>query len=377
MASENIQNTIDARVVVNGIIEFLKIFLAPTYAVRLVGLILLAVGQTPEQTSQLTGVTKRTVRNWRRLLSLVVVSSDIHGMLRRPRVDLGTKTAGLEAEILEELNRGNYHTRRQIADMIQDRFGITLSLSSVSRLLRRLGLKRLKVGSLPAKADPRMQHTFYNDVMKPLIGKARKGLLALYYGDAAHFVHGCDFLGYLWCLARRLVKTFSGRSRYNVIGAVDCITHKMITVTNTTYITATTVCELLEQVVAGAKARGLTTVRLILDNARYQKCKLVAEKVAQLNQTEGVDLAIVYLPPYSPNLNLIERIWKLIKSELRTRYYDNFADFRQRIDDIIEGLSTTYKDQVANLMGKPHLYDNIKQISDTTYEILPPAESVA
>ena len=64
--------------------------------------------------------------------------------------------------------------------------------------------------------------------------------------DASHFVHGCDFLGGVYSKTRRFVKTFSGRKRYNVLGAINYMTKKVYTVTNTTYITATEICDMLK-----------------------------------------------------------------------------------------------------------------------------------
>ena len=72
--------------------------------------------------------------------------------------------------------------------------------------------------------------------------QAQKGEVALFFLDAAHFVMGCDFLGCIYGKTRRIVRTWSGRKRYNVLGAVDFVTKRMITVTNDTYITATQVC---------------------------------------------------------------------------------------------------------------------------------------
>ena len=93
----------------------------------------------------------------------------------------------------------------------------------------------------------------------------------------------------------------SGRKRHNVLGAYDPVTHEAITVTNDTYINQDVSCEFLEKI-ANAYADSGRPITLILDNARYQKCQSVANKAKELN-SEWLDL-----PPYSPNLNLIERV---------------------------------------------------------------------
>lgn len=68
----------------------------------------------------------------------------------------------------------------------------------------------------------------------------------------------------------------------------------------------------------------------MLDTARYQRCKLALEKAAE----SGIEL--LFLPPYSPNLNLIERLWKFVKKEvLYSKYYDNFEKFKVAITECL------------------------------------------
>ena len=119
------------------------------------------------------------------------------------------------------------------------------------------------------------------------------------------FVMGA-FLGMVWCFVRLLLPSASGRKRHNVLGAYDPITHEAITVTNDTYINQDVSCEFLEKI-ANAYADSGRPITLILDNARYQKCQSVASKAKELN------IELLYLPPYSPNLNLIERLWRFVK----------------------------------------------------------------
>ena len=146
----------------------------------------------------------------------------------------------------------------------------------------------------------------------------------------------------MWCKARLFVKAASGRQRHNVLGALNAVTHELIHVSNNTYITATTVCELLHKIAA----TGLNIpITLVLDNARYQHCRLVAD----LAKTLGIEL--LYLPSYSPNLNLIERLWKFVKkSALNSRHQGSFADFQQAIEQCLHQLPTTHRSAITALM---------------------------
>ena len=99
--------------------------------------------------------------------------------------------------------------------------------------------------------------------LEPRLAEAKAGQRAVFFVDAAHFVLS-TFLGWLWSKARLFVKAASGRQRHNVLGALNAVTHELIHVSNNTYITATTVCELLNKIAAA----GLTVpITLVLDNA--------------------------------------------------------------------------------------------------------------
>jgi transposase len=150
------------------------------------------------------------------------------------------------------------------------------------------------------------------------------------------------FLGVLWCIQRLFVKAPSGRQRFNVLAALHATSHELFTVTNLTYITATTVCELLHLLVGAYPGLPIT---LVLDNARYQRCMLVQT----LAGTLGIEL--LYLPPYSPNLNLIERLWKFVKKQcLYSKYYPDSVSFQHAIADCLARVPTHSQAEVTTLL---------------------------
>ena len=127
-----------------------------------------------------------------------------------------------------------------------------------------------------------------------------------------------------------------------MLGALNALTRAVITVTNTTYINAESVCELLLQI---AELGLGVPITLILDNARYQRCWLVQEVADAL----GIEL--LYLPAYSPNLNLIERLWKFVKKKcLYSKYYENFALCKEAITSCLGKVGTTYKKELETLL---------------------------
>ena len=194
---------------------------------------------------------------------------------------------------------------------------------------------------IPAKVDPDAQATYLQQEMKPRLNEAQAGKRAVFFVDAAHFVLA-PFLGFLWSLTRMFIQAPAGRQRFNVLGALNAITHELVTVTNDTYITAETVCDLLRQLAALNLGVPLT---VFLDNARYQKCALVKAAAASLG------LELCFLPAYSPNLNLIERLWKFVKKQcLYSKYYPEFAPFTQAITECLSQTQSRHKVALQSLL---------------------------
>ncbi len=194
---------------------------------------------------------------------------------------------------------------------------------------------------IPAKADPEQQAIYLHTQLEPRLVEAQAGQRAVFFVDAAHFVLA-PFLGYLWSLVRIFIQAPCGRQRFNVLGALNAVTHELITVTNDTYITAASVCELLQKL---ADLHFDVPLTLFLDNARYQKCDLVRTTAARL------EIELCFLPSYSPNLNLIERLWKFVKKKsLYSKYYTDFAAFKAAILDCLNQTHTTHNEELDSLL---------------------------
>jgi len=151
------------------------------------------------------------------------------------------------------------------------------------------------------------------------------------------------FLGVLWSFVRLFIKAPAGRQRFNVLGALDAVTKKLVTVCNETYINAESVCALLDKL--SALSLGLP-ITVILDNARYQRCHVVQ------NQARSLGVELLYLPPYSPNLNLIERLWKFVKKQcLYGRYYPTFTEFKSAIQHCLETANSEHQSKLESLLA--------------------------
>ena len=124
----------DPVAIIQKVIGFLLLFIPKTLAKRIIAIILLTAGVPVPRTVELSGVCDRTVR---RLLKALKGNETDDLFILRNGSGSRSKTKGLESEILEEIEKNNYHTQRQIADMIKEKFGITLSLTSVAKFLKK------------------------------------------------------------------------------------------------------------------------------------------------------------------------------------------------------------------------------------------------
>jgi transposase len=197
-----------------------------------------------------------------------------------------------------------------------------------------------------------IQAEYLETKLEPALAEARTKKAHLFFVDGAHFVMG-SHLCCVWCALRMFIRAGSGRKRYSVLGAWNAITNSLVSITTDATVNAETMCELLRKIAA----LGLTgPVRLVLDNARYQHCALVMELAKTLN------IELLFLPSYSPNLNLIERLWKFTKKKvLYSRHYNTFAEFRAEIDDCLSKITSNHKNELKSLMT--HNFQTFENVS--------------
>jgi transposase len=177
-----------------------------------------------------------------------------------------------QGSLAEDFSKNPPRSAKQAQAVIEQQTGVRRGLSQVRHFLQgRLGLRWRQTGAIPVPPKKTIeehaheQATFLENKLEPRLEQARLGLRQVDFVDAAHFVLA-PFLGCLWCVARRFVRAASGRKRYNVLGALDAVTHRLIRVTNQGYINAESVCTLLRSV---AEASVGLPIPLVLDNARY------------------------------------------------------------------------------------------------------------
>lgn len=236
------------------------------------------------------------------------------------------------------------HPPRSIGEAvlkIEEATGMKRSPVRVWKWMKRHGFKFLKTGHIPAKADDKKQKKWVEETLKPAIKSAQGGHSHLLFMDAAHFVLQ-PFLCCLWCLTRLFIPAAAGRNRINVLGAVDALTKEVTTYINTSYICAESLIEFLKQL---RKKYKDMPISIVLDNARYQHC------IAVKTFAESIGIELLFLPTYSPNLNIIERLWKFTKKQiLYAKYYDAPDKFHLAITTFFKNINKKHTDDLQSLL---------------------------
>src|SRR5512144_2171324 len=182
-------------------------------------------------------VSRRTVQRY--------IEEYLEGGLSRLRRCRGHQPQSALAEHRDSLEeyflKHPPRSAKQAQAVIEQQTGVRRGLTQVRHFLKdRLGLRWRKTGAIPVppkktvEEHARDQTTFLREKLEPRLKQARRDRRQVYFVDAAHFVFA-PFLGFLWCAVRLFVRAASGRKRYNVLGALDAVTHRLIRVTNHSY----------------------------------------------------------------------------------------------------------------------------------------------
>ena len=251
-------------------------------------------------------------------------------------------------EITDEFKKRPPRSSAEAADRIEKITGIKRSSNAVREWIKRLGMKYIKAAVIPGKTGEHLaqkaleREIFVTQALLPRLEEAEKSRRVVYFVDAAHFVYA-NFLDYLWCFVRFFIPSATGRKRFNVLGALNALSKELVCVTNTDYINTYSVLTLIKKL---RRIHEHAPITLVLDNASYQKNSLVKVEAKKMK------IELLYLPSYSPQLNLIERFWKFTKRYcLSNNFYEDFETFKASIQNFIENANVDFKDKMETLLS--------------------------
>jgi transposase len=308
-------------------------------------------GRTREEIAELVGVSTRQVGQWFRIFRNKGL--DHLGTLHY-RGDPGRLRPAQVERLKQEIATGVFHNAEQVRTWVHDDLGVDYSLSGIKDLLRRIGASYHKVSGFFWKADIEEQKKF---VRKHRRHKREAGpKTRRYFVDACHPVWGVDLLYSCWLLVgqRFYVGVGNGRKRLNILGAYCPDDHDYVDLRLTKEnITGEQFVQLLEAL--RAKHPGTEKFILYLDNARYYSKPCVKQWLA--NHRE---FRLVPLPAYSPNLNLIERLWKFLRKKALNRWLKTFEEMQAAVAGVLDRLDD-YRDELSTLMTERFAIVEVEQ----------------
>ena len=223
-------------------------------------------------------------------------------------------------QLRQALESKIYPTTAAVIEYVSKRFSIRYSASGMRDRLHGMGYSFKKPKLVPGDTDVRAQHDFVECYEKFMENKASN--VEVVFIDAVHPQHN-TMAGYGWSSqgAPRLLQTSSGRQRLNLHGAINIESLEM-TVIESSSINRESTLQLLQML--HEKYCRAREIVVILDNARYHYSAQIKEWVEKHSR-----IRLAYLPTYSPQLNLIERVWKFFKKKvLYNQYYPTLKRFR-------------------------------------------------
>jgi transposase len=308
-------------------------------------------GRSREVIAGLLGVSTRQVGQWLRIFRNKGLEE--LGTLHY-QGDPGRLGPSQVERLKQEIATGAFHNAEQVRTWVLDTLGAAYSISGLKDLLRRIGASYHKVSGFFWKADVTKQKQF---VRKYRRHKREAGpTTRRYFVDACHPVWGVDLLYSCWLLVgqRLYVGVGNGRKRLNILGAYCPDDHDYVDLRLTKEnITGEQFVKLLEAL--RAKHPDTAKFILYLDNARYYGKPCVKEWLAAHRE-----FRLVPVPAYSPNLNLIERLWKFLRKKALSRWHVTFEGMQAAVAEVLDRLGD-YRDELATLMTERFAIVEVEQ----------------
>jgi len=307
------------------------------YADRMKAILLLNSGYSFQQTADILLMDDDTVRRYLNIYE----QEGVQGLM----IDLyvGSSPLLYENELMDLENHLEEHTylsAKEICEYVKEKFNVEYKVSGMTALLHRLNFAYKKPKIVPGKADAEQQQKFVRKYRKLKAHKAEED--QIYFADGCHPMLN-PIAGYGWIKkgTQKEIPSNTGREHLNLNGAYNPQTGKAIILESET-VNAQSTIQLFEKI---QRIQTEGKIYFISDNARYYRSQLIKEYVRKHHR-----IKIIPLPSYSPNLNLIERLWHFYKKKvLYHAHYPNLNQMRDATNIFFRNLKH-HKDELKNLM---------------------------
>lgn len=246
------------------------------------------------------------------------------------------------SQLRKEINTNLYLDSKEVVSWILTRWGITYTHQGVVDLLNRIGFTYKQTTCIPCEADSEKQETFLLQ-LDTLLEQTIDNESVVYFADGVHPTHNTRSThGWIEKGTQRLQPTLSGRDRVNINAVINAKDPIEVIIEECKTVNAQTTKALYQKIIEANPDK--KNIYIISDNARYYRNK---ELMAWI---ENTPVKPIFLPPYSPNLNLIERLWKFMRKKIiNTKFYRTKEEFRQAILKFFKNINQ-YKDELSSLM---------------------------
>lgn len=308
-------------------------------AYRIHTIILLGMGMTPAEVSEIILLDEDTVRTYFDKYTTGGLTKLLETSYQGSNKKL---TPEQIRQLQEELDNNIHLTTKSVCRFVYLEFDIEYSERGMAALLNNIGYVYKKPDLKPGVPDEQLQEFFLEEYVNFLKNKKDDDLI--YFMDVVHPIHNTQpAYGWFRKGERREIKSNTGRERYNIHGAMNAETYEVTAVFSEANIDATSTIDLLK--VLEKSHPEANNIYVILDNAKYHFAGIVREYV------KGSKIKLIPLPAYSPEFNLIERFWKLFKKKvIYNMHYPTFKEFKSACLNFFKK-QHLYEDEIFSIMG--------------------------
>ncbi len=285
---------------------------------RIKTILFLNKGFSYQETAKLLMLDEVTIRRYKKEYQ----KTGVDGLLENHYCgSSGYLTILQEQELTAHLKNNIYQTVKSVTDYVNTTCNKNYSIEGMTHLLHRLGFVYKKTKQIPGKVNLEKQELFKQKYHQ--LKNTRKPEDKIYFVDATHPQHNnMPFYGWIYKGTIKTIKANTGRKRLNLNGALN-LESMDITVLSEETINTHSIMSLIVNL-EEKQPRG--EIYLIMDNASYNHSYLLL-----LFLQEHPRIHLKYLPSYSPNLNIIERLWKFFHQKHRDTYFEKFKDFEETV----------------------------------------------
>jgi transposase len=239
---------------------------------------------------------------------------------------------------------------KQIIDFIREKYSISYSVSGIKYFLHRHGFSYKQLIKFNSKSSVSSQEEFVNTFKE--MNNTIENTDSILFLDAVHPQHNSsNTKAWIETGKEKYIECNTGRARLNLNGAYDPIDNNVITVEGEKIDSENTI-KLFQKIESAYPDK--KRIYAFADNAKYYKSKAVKTFL------ETSRIILIHIPPYCPNLNLIERLWKFMRKKvINTKYFQKFTDFRKAILDFFDNIDS-YASELKKFIGlKMHIINPI------------------